>query len=139
MSAELHARLAATATRLITKHGRPITFVAENRTPADVSKPWGPPALAGDPPAVVETTLSAVGVFVPPNTVRQFGVTALGRGTEFMDLMAMSEQIVIVNSANLRPYRILRDSKDNTDWGIIGIQELEPGTVEIISFVAVRR
>lgn len=133
MSAELHTRLAATATRLLTKHGRPITLVAESRTPGDATKPW-------DPPDPTETTLTGLyGVFVPPNTVRQFGVTALGRGTEFVDLLAMSEQIVIVNSANIRPYRILRDSKDNTDWGIIGIQELEPGTVEVLSFLAVRR
>lgn len=132
MSDEFYTRLAATASRLITEKGRSINFVKQSETPADASKPWNGPIAS-------ETLLPLRGVFVPPNTVRQFGITALGRGTEFEDMLAKSEQVVITNSGDndLREYRTLRDG--GVDWGIIGLQELKPGNIGLLAFVGVRR
>lgn len=134
MSDVFYTKVAEKASQIITKFGRQVTLVAESRTPADPTKPWESPSPA-------EVTFELYGAFVPPNTVRQFGITALGLGTEFSDLMEMSEQVVILNNGNedIRKYRIIRDSSDNADWGIIGIQQLKPGNIGIISFVGVRR
>ncbi len=114
-----YTSLAALATRLIAANGRAITLVSM-RGAADVP-------------------LS--GVFVPPNTVRQFGLTALGQGTEFNDLIAMSEEICITaqGDVDVREYKILRDSAPVMDWGIIGLQVLKPGDTNLIAFIGVRR
>ncbi len=75
-------RLAQTAARLVKNNGRSITFVKLNEAPVNASRPWKGPASGG------EITLALNGVFVPPNTVRQFGLTALGEGTEFKQSLA---------------------------------------------------
>jgi len=123
--------IAATASDLITRFGRDVTFVAK-RTTEPASEPWK--ANTGG-----ETTIALKGAFAPPNTVRQFGVTSLGLGTEFENMLQKSEQIIIVNSGDndMRDYHVARDG--GIDWGIIGIQQLKPGNVGILSFVLVRR
>lgn len=128
-----YVRLAQTANRLITANGRSIQMVRKNEVSADPTRPWT------GPPAGGETTLDLSGVFVPPNTVRQFGLTALGRGTDFMDLVAMSEQIIITYPGpnDLRVYTEVVD--EGVRWGIIGLQELKPGTVEMLAFIGVKR
>jgi hypothetical protein len=125
-------RLAATALRLINKNGRSISFVKLNETPADSDRPWNGP-VAG------ETTIDLKGVFVPPNTVRQFGLTALGEGTEWKDLVTFSEEIIIVaqGEVDLREYTKVVDRTER--WGIIGMQVLRPGDVTLLAFVGVRR
>jgi hypothetical protein len=126
-----YTKLAATASRLITSNGRSITFVRKSETPADVNKPWKGPVVG-------ETTFVTDGVFVPPNTVRQFGITSLGQGTEFVDLLQFSEQIVILHQGqtDLRQFTILRDG---SDWNILGLQVLCPADVNVLAFVGVRR
>lgn len=136
MSDAFYTKLQATANKIIADKGRDLTLIAENETAADPSKPWeGASALA------VESTLAIKGAFVPPNTVRQFGVTALGLGTEFMDLMDMSEQVIIAATGDndVRDYRTVLDSYQGDRWGIIGIQQLRPGNVGVLSFILVRR
>lgn len=127
-----YTKLAATAERLITENGREITFVRKNQTPLDANKPW-------NGPNATETTLALYAVFAPPNTVRQFGLTALGDGTEFMDLLSFSEKIAIVypSTNDLRQYKIIRDG--GIDWNMIGLQVLEPGPTKVLAFVGVRR
>lgn len=129
-----YVKLSATALRLISKNGREINLVRKAQGAADPTKPWDGPTGGTD-------TLTPIkAVFVPPNTVRQFGLTALGQGTEFMDLIAMSEQIVIVNpeSLELKDYSAVIEA-DGSSWGIIGLQVLKPGPIQLLAFLGVRR
>lgn len=127
-----YTRLAATAQRLIKNNGRSITFVKLDEAAADPAQPWNGPSTN-------ETTLALNGVFVPPNTVRQFGLSALGEGTEFRDLVTFSEQIIITAQGenDLREYTKVIDRSDR--WGIIGLQVLRPGDTTLLAFVGVRR
>ena len=127
-----YVRLAATAKRLIDKNGREISFVKLNETPIDPNRPWKG-TMSGD------TLLTLRGVFVPPNTVRQFGLTALGEGTEFKDLITFSEQIIITaqGEVDLREYTSVEDRDER--WGIVGLQVLRAADVTLLAFVGVRR
>ena len=127
-----YVKIAATAKRLVEANGRQITFIRPDETPDDPAKPW-----LGSTGADTSTLL--YGVFVPPNTVRQFGLTALGEGTDFKGLVSISEQIAIVfpETEDLREYTHLLDG--TVRWGIIGIQVLRPGATQILAFVGVRR
>lgn len=126
-----YVKLAATAERLVAKNGREITLVRKSETPTDPTKPWKGPQAG-------ETLLPLRAVFVPPNTVRQFGITSLGQGTEFVDLLAFSEQIAIVfqGQNDVREYTTLRDG---VDWNILGIQVLKPADINLLAFIGVRR
>lgn len=128
-----YARLAQTAARLVENAGRDITFVRLNENAADPTQPWKGPPSGG------EVELPAHGVFVPPNTVRQFGLSALGEGTEFVDLVTMSEQVIITfqGENDLREYTEVIDRTER--WGIIGLQVLRPGPTTLLAFVGVRR
>lgn len=128
-----YVRLASVANRLVQENGRPISFIRLNEVPADSSNPWDGPGPGG------ETSLSVYGVFVPPNTVRQFGLSALGEGTEFEDLVTFSEQIIITSQGeiDLRQYTKVEDG--GIRWGIVGLQVLRPGLVTMLAFVGVRR
>lgn len=128
-----YVRLQATAQRLIEKNGRQIQFVRLNENASNTNRPWKGPPTGG------ETTLDLRGVFVPPNTVRQFGLTALGEGTEVDDLVTMSEQIIITAQGDndLRIYTEVVDRSER--WGIIGLQVLRPADVTLLAFVGVRR
>ena len=130
-----YVSVAATAKRLIEANGRQITFYSASQAAADSAKPW-------DGPSTVKSGVGTAlyGVFVPPNTVRQFGLTALGRGTEFDDLFRLSEQIAIVfpeGGLDVRQFSIVEDG--GIDWKIIGLQELKPGDLNVLSFVGLRR
>lgn len=126
-----YVKLAATAERLIRLNGRLVSFVRKTEVPLDPLKPWKG-NTAG------ETLLTVSAVFVPPNTVRQFGITSLGQGTEFIDLITFSEQIAIIYQADadLREYTTLRDG---VDYNILGIQVLKPGPINMLAFIGVRR
>lgn len=125
-------RLAATADRLTRANGRAFTMIRQSKTDADSNKPWG--AVTG-----AETTLDLNGVFVPPNTVRQFGLTALGQGTQIVDLVNKSEQIIITypGENDLRQYQEVLDG--GVRWGIVGLQVLRPATTYMLAFIGVRR
>ena len=128
-----YVRLAATADRLITKNGRDAQFIVANPIPSNVVEPWKGSDSVGD----VSTTHKVV--MVPPNTVRQFGLTALGQGTEFNDLIKFSEEILILfpGTVDLRTYDHVID--DAVRWTIIGIQVLKPADLQLLGFVGVRR
>lgn len=127
-----YVRLQATALRLINENGRAITLVRKSRTPADANEPW-------NGPTGMDTSLSLVGVFVPPNSVREFGLPALGEGTEYVDMLRFSQQIVIVapQANDVRGYEIVRDR--SVDWGILATQVLRPGDLTMLAFIGVRR
>lgn len=130
-----YTRTAATADRLITKFGRPVTFINPSDTPVDPTRPWDGNTSAGD----TSVTLNAV--MVPPNTVRQFGLTALGEGTEFRDLVTFSQEILIAypEDNDLRQFNHILDGTPPVRWTVIGLQVLKPATVQLLAFVGVRR
>lgn len=127
-----YVKLAATAKRLVAANGRTITFVQNSEVAVDPDKPWG---------ATEEqrTVLVTSAVFVPPNTVRQFGLTALGQGTEFVDLVAFSDYIGIFfpGTVDCRKFSHVEDGAET--FGIIGLQILKPGDVQLLGFVGIRR
>lgn len=128
-----YVELAAVAAELVEDAGRAVTLTGLTGAPANPSKPWEGPSDA------VGTPLPLFGVFVPPNTVRQFGLTNLGEGTEWKDLITFSEQIMITfpGEVDLRGYTNLNDQ--GVVWGILGSQVLRPGPVTLLAFLGVRR
>jgi hypothetical protein len=129
-----YTRLAATAERLINKNGREVTFVKKSTTPLDPTKPW-----KGSSTSATETTLVRRAVFVPPNQVRIFGLSALGEATQFVDMIAFCEQIAIVfpDENDLKEYQTLRDGSIN--WNIMALQLLKPADKQILAFIGTRR
>lgn len=129
-----YVKLAIVAERLVRENGRLVTFVRKSPIQLDPAKPW-----KGSDPLEDEVTLQLSAVFVPPNTVRQFGLSALGEGSEFRDLIAFSEQIAIVFPGNndLRQYPTIRDNGVN--WNMIGLQLLQPAQTKLLAFVGTRR
>lgn len=125
-------QMSALATEMMAEYGRSITLVKFSETPSDASKPWN--GRTG-----VDTTLTLNAVFVPPNTVRQFGLTALGEGTEYIDMITRSEQIAICNpdTEDVREYTALQDG--GIEYGIIATQVLKPGDKRLLAFIGVRR
>ena len=131
---DFYASKVATAKRLINKRGRSIELIRLDESAANTSRPWkGPPSTPS------ETTLPLKGVFVPPNTVRQFGLSALGLGTQLEDMISMSDQVIIVaqGEVDLRIFTEVLD--DGMRWGIFASQILKPGDVTLLGFLGVRR
>ena len=134
-----YEKLLATVNRLIAKNGRDVILYAQGRTPpVDVNKPWKGVQEDVDPDTA-SIKLTTKGVFVPPNTVRQFGITSLGDGTEFKDMLSKSEEIIIIPGAevNFRQFNFVRER--GSDYGILASQVLRPGTLTLLAFVGIRR
>ncbi len=130
-----YTKLAATAKRLIEANGRKLIMLRPSEVAADTAKPWDGPA-----PATADTEFAISGVFVPPNTVRQFGLTALGTGHDFLeDLIQTSEQMCITfpGETDLAQFTHMKDG--TVDWNVIGIQVLKPGNVTLLAFIGVKR
>lgn len=127
-----YVKLAATAKRLVAANGRLITFVKNSEVAVDPDKPWGEQTNA-------ETLFTTASVFVPPNTVRQFGLTALGQGTEYTDLITFSDYIGIFfpETQDCRDFTHVRDGGE--EFGIIGLQILKPADIQLLGFVGIRR
>lgn len=125
-------KLAATANRLISKNGRVVTFVKNSGSAADPSKPWKGSVDS-------EETIDLSCVFVTPNQVRIFGLSALGDAAGFEDMVAFSEQLIITfpGENNLREYQTVRDG--NVNWNVTAYQFLKPATVNLLAFAGVRR
>ena len=132
-----YVKLLAVANRLINKNGRDIILKRNSRDKADPAKPWRGPGDVSS--GFTPLAFSLRGVFVPPNTVREFGITSLGEGTLLQDLITVSQQIVIVagQAFDFREFNILVDR--NEDWGIQGMQVLRPGDITLLAFIGVRR
>lgn len=132
MSTFDYAGLKLTVNELMTEFGRAVTLRRRARSTNDPSKPWQGPNVLSAP-----VDISFDGVFVPPNTVRQFGLTALGQGTELVDLLRFSEQICIMaQDVDIRGYDTL---VDEVDWSVTGFQVLKPGDIFMLAFIGVRR
>lgn len=130
-----YVKLQNTAIRLIKSNGREITLVKLDETAADSAKPWQGPTVVNDASASLVTR----GVFVPPNTVRQFGLSSLGEGTEIEGLLTHSEQVIIIAQGDVDVRDFSKVIDRGEEWGIIGYQVLRPGDLGILSFLGVRR
>jgi len=131
---EFYNRLAATAIRMINKRGRLIRLIRFDETAANAARPWkGPPVSPTEPSSDV------FGVFVPPTSVRHFGLSALGLGTEMESMISTSEQIIIVSvgETDLRQFSEILDQSER--WGIFTSQILKPGSTTLLGFLGVRR
>lgn len=128
-----YTRLAATSERLIRKNGREITFRKPSLTPVDATKPWNGP----NPASFTQITLPAV--FVPPNTVRQFGLTALGTGHEVVDLFSYIHKLFILfpGENDITEYPIIID--EGLQFNVVAYQLLRPANNNLLAFVGARR
>ena len=131
-----YTRLARTAERLIRKNGREIIFKKPNPSalPVDPNKPWN-----GKNPSSPMILLPLRAVFAPPNTVRQFGLNALGEGSEILDLFSFVQQIFILfpGENDITQYPIVEDR--GKDYNLIGYQLLRPADNNLLAFVGTRR
>jgi len=125
-------KLAETSERLITDRGRSITFIQNPETPVDSTKPWKAQTGAD----VVFTTKA---VFLPPRSVTQFGLSALGQGTEFEDLIASSEYFAIFFPGTIDCRNFIKVQDGLETFGIKAIQILQPGDVQLLGLVGMRR
>lgn len=128
-----YVRLAATSERLIRKNGREIIFRQPSLTPIDPAKPWNGP----NPASFTEVTLPAI--FVPPNTVRQFGLTALGTGHEVSDLFSYIHKLFILfpGENDITKFPILID--EEIEFNVVAYQLLRPANLNLLAFVGARR
>lgn len=124
-------RLKEVANRLIAANGRDVSFIEFDTTLADPAKPWEGPA---DPRAVPDSQADLKGLFTPP-TERD----ALGWGIRWTDLMANSDQFIIVEPETY-DLSIFQEVIDGAlRWKINEVQILRPGTITLLAFVGVSR
>ena len=123
--------LIATAQRLITENGRPVTFIRQDQTLSDAAQPWLGPA---DPRATPDATLVVDAVFVEPSAAVKLGIS-----TEQSDLIMNSEQIMILaaGGTDLLQFQEVLDA--GVYWKITTIETLKPGATIVLSFVGVKR
>lgn len=121
-----HAKFAALAKRLITKHGRTVTFKQLPNTPVDPTKPWKGAATA---PTVIATSIA---VFVPPK--------GLEFGTDFLDeqLLKSCTEVCLANAdADLTKAHLLHDG--GQDFKINWVRRLQPADIALVYAIGVER
>ena len=128
-----YEKIALKTAKMIMDNGRLVTFTSESTRPADNTKPWDGPADDSES----ETQLWVVAV--PPSQIRQFGLTALGQGVQFQDLVKFSEQIFIVYPQDYDMRRFDHVIDDDEHWTITGLQILKPSDKIMLAYVGVRR
>ena len=116
---------------LIKDFGREVTFINQNETPADATKPWQGPTAARTAP---KSTLKAEAVFVQPDSASKLGRTSISE-----DLIKRSDQIMIVpaGTTDLIDFQEVLDG--TVYWKIVGIETLRPADTTILYFVGVAR
>ncbi len=125
--------MSALAQTLIAANGRAVTFVKQDRTPADAAVPWRGAAAPTATPGATELAGSAV--FVPPSSV-----ASLGMSTKASDLVKRSEAIMMVGlgptaTADLSDYDEVVDGASR--WRIVGVEKLAPGSTTLLYYVGV--
>lgn len=118
---------------LIKESGRSVTFIRQDESAVSSTKPWNGFSSGS------EITFSTYGVFTTPSAAKQFGLMALGAGTEYDDVVSFSEQVIMVSpgETDLREYPNVLDQE--VRWKVIGLQVLKPSTTTLLAFVGVRR
>lgn len=127
-----YTRTLATARRLITKFGRPLTFVQLKTTPDVDLEPWfGSSTPRTDPLA----TLTIDGAFVEPESLERLSKQSVNG-----DFIKSAEEVIIVaTDQDLLKYDEVIDSSDGASYKIYNIQQLVPGDTKILAYVRVQR
>lgn len=128
------AAAATKAQQKIQAYGRQITFFTKAKVPVDADKPW----LGFEDGEISESTY---GVFLTPNQVRIFGLSALGEATKFEDMFHRSEQVLvsfIPTDVDVKQFNFVRDY-DGTVWKIDALQEFKPKDVRILVYAGTSR
>lgn len=121
--------LQSTAKRLIAKHGRSVDFKKILRTPADSSKPWRAGATSLEPAGTVTT----IGVFVDPTSLREMGYKETND-----DAKKKIEKICLVaGDVDLTGIDVCVDGA--TEWKVVGINMLQPGATKVVYAVELCR
>lgn len=89
-----YASSLATATRLISENGRPITLVKQSETAADPARPWGPKETTGG------DSVATIGVFLDLNRFDLTDVTT-GAGLGSTNVEARQQRILVPAAAAL--------------------------------------
>lgn len=129
-----YERLAKTAERLIAKNGRKVTFSWPKSEPLDQNKPWKGSSRTD------RLNVDLMAVFVTPSANTQFGMTALGEGTEIDDLFKSIELTAMLfpGDHDVRKFTSMTDF-DGTEYGIIAYQLLQPANTKLIAYLGMRR
>lgn len=123
MAEASHLRLAATAVRLIQKHGRSLVF-QEARAVADSNKPWRGPDLDADP-----TSITAIGAVVDYD-LSEIDGNAVLRG----DKRCLTS---LGGETNPRLFKTVLDG--GKIWRVISINTINPGEVMIVHDIQLRQ
>jgi len=128
-----YTKAAATALKLLSANGRPVTLVKINRTPSDPNKPWEGSDNTPD------TTVTATAVFVDPVSEKDLGRN-LKRGPT--DGITKGFQIAFISAAE-NPGVDLSEYDRMIDNGVVytvdEIDVLKPGNTILMYEFRVRR
>lgn len=122
-----HAKFVVLADRLISKHGRVVTFKRINSTPADATKPW----KGTSSPSISIGPLKAA--FVP------FRGFEFGSVFEDSELFKEVQEICLVSASggDLETCHLVTDN--GADYKIEWVQRLCPGDQKILYAIGINR
>lgn len=126
----VHDKFLPMINRLLKKHGRAVTFIELNATPANPSFPFEGPT---SPQASPTRSLVTFGCFVEPDSLQRLGITQ-----QIEELLQRSDRIMLVPGSNdLKGYNVVTDEGET--YKIAGIEILRPGTTTLLTFVGTLR
>lgn len=131
--AAFEAEILEVVAELMKEFGRTITMIAFTEDNNDDAQPWKDRDDDNDP-----SNLDLFAVVVPPSATKNFGLQALGTGTQWDDLLTNSEKVVIAEGpTDLREYSKVRDG--GVEYSIYAQQTLQPGDQILLSYIGLRR
>lgn len=123
----VHDKFLPMIQRLLTKHGRSVTFI-ELATAGNL--PWEGPVDPRSPP---KRSLTASACFVEPDSLQR-----LGLGTRIENLVQRSDRICITPGAGLDE-KFNEALDEGRYYTITGVETLRPGTTTLLHFVGTKR
>jgi hypothetical protein len=126
-----HSSFLKTARRLVSKHGRSVSFYKLSNTIANPAKPW---EGAGVPTETGLVTTNAV--FLP-----HAGELELGKVIHDMEVFRKAEQMIMVapptSGVNLEEYHLMVDG--SVRWRIEVIRTIKPANLAVLYVAGVCR
>jgi len=129
----------ATALRLITKFGGPVTYIQYDTELADAAKPWDGPTNELDPDDAGTFRATLQTVFVPPAKVRAYGITTLASDYDIQGLANLYDRIGIVAPEGNEMSRFSAAMIDGVLFGLDRLSVLQPRDEPILAFVGIKR
>lgn len=127
--ADLAVKLAATAKRLIEKHGRTVSIVKHGSTDASGTKPWRGVS------APVVATVTGKAVFVPKTFVLTSftaDVDGVSEEGEYALFAADND-----DGENLETFNVMQDG--GRDWKLLRTELIAPGDTRVLYMFQVQR